>query len=1197
VKCKNGFPGNGNLNRVVIVLSAALLACSAWGYRSLEFDLADERAPGGPTLNAVCFVPGTTPTNTNCRYFAVGQNGWVYRLQTYGASIDDSTQLDPNYDLSGVSGFRWGSSTNNALVVAVGYRRDSISPTEPKWKGAIWISTDRGNNWNRVLENLIPQFPILDKAVPFLDVKVTSQSNIWVSCGYGFVFWSRDGGQTWSRTNQKPGGDQQLGWLWGVWASDVNTAWVCAVETTFVAVTHDGGNSWTTYAPFAGDSISYHDVCASPALGRVYFAGDKGKVVSAAMDGTDWQELDALGTEAEWVKGVCPYVSFYDITLFCAGTGGTINDARNPDVDILWFSRRYDFNAIAGGAWDPSGSDTFVTYVAVGTNRTIMRVRAKQDSYSLTVPQNPHQSQDEIFLVDIPSDDGWAVYGNWEPDSDYSNYWHVYIYPANDCDNYELSKTTDWGKRIYNLDYEYPMFPAPYDSMLTGLDITVTVTSEDEENEEVDVYEDDIVAEDNLVPRGSVPGFRGRLIPPYTVQLHWNDLPAGQELRLGGYRVCPEVFGLDWSWNHPSPNYRTSYAEDSRRYPRPCSVVYRVRALDRSFQYSEQWSKYCTLRLPVLTASAPTATAFNNGRHLARVLNTEWLHAVYEMDGKVMYSNSGDGGRHWVEPIELDMGTSPAVAINQFGWPWVVYLRGSDVCFKVRDYSGMWVGGVLFSGGEALMPGPPSLALAPPIAIPEMNYAVAAFPVYDPIMGTSGVRFVKFDRFQQGQSVIDPVPNFAMSDSFVTLSISPGEVMHCAWQRGPDILYSDALIPPGQWGGFNWFTPWCISQPEQVSKHPSLESFGEAVFAVWTDWATGEIFESKKPVWAPPVKWSLPMNVSATPDFSDFAQMSTSEAVSWQDMHQTGTWEILARIQGQLVAVSESPAANSEYGHVSAQLPDPYTATPLVVYSVWTEDLTPAQLHEVRCRRFDASSGSTTAALTVVGGGDTASTYCVQRDGTGSYGGHAFDYGIDSLQYELRYLDPGYSYRAEAMIYSSNRRVSTEAVYVDSSVRDSSSFSSRRPDTVSFLIPPGLGHDGEVGLELRKQSGEHAALGLLRLFAFEVVPQDSGGGGQQGSSLFDPSMGPALFAPAPNPFAHAVNVRYQVNAAGLTSVYVLDVAGRRVRTLVNIVLRPGAYSVSWNGRDDSEQQLPRGVYFVRLEAPSFSEARKLILTE
>jgi hypothetical protein len=42
---------------------------------------------------------------------------------------------------------------------------------------------------------------------------------------------------------------------------------------------------------------------------------------------------------------------------------------------------------------------------------------------------------------------------------------------------------------------------------------------------------------------------------------------------------------------------------------------------------------------------------------------------------------------------------------------------------------------------------------------------------------------------------------------------------------------------------------------------------------------------------------------------------------------------------------------------------------------------------------------------------------------------------------------------------------------------------------------------------------------------------------------------------------------------------------------------PGIYTLTWNARDDRQRQLPRGVYFVRLETPNYNEARKLILTE
>ena len=108
---------------------------------------------------------------------------------------------------------------------------------------------------------------------------------------------------------------------------------------------------------------------------------------------------------------------------------------------------------------------------------------------------------------------------------------------------------------------------------------------------------------------------------------------------------------------------------------------------------------------------------------------------------------------------------------------------------------------------------------------------------------------------------------------------------------------------------------------------------------------------------------------------------------------------------------------------------------------------------------------------------------------------------------------------------------------------------------------------------------------------------EEGGGGTQNAGLFDPNIHPALFAPAPNPFNGMTNIRYQTNIRGLTRVTVMDITGRRVRNLLTMPQNPGIYNLTWNARDDRERQLPRGVYFVRLETANYCEARKLILTE
>ena len=106
---------------------------------------------------------------------------------------------------------------------------------------------------------------------------------------------------------------------------------------------------------------------------------------------------------------------------------------------------------------------------------------------------------------------------------------------------------------------------------------------------------------------------------------------------------------------------------------------------------------------------------------------------------------------------------------------------------------------------------------------------------------------------------------------------------------------------------------------------------------------------------------------------------------------------------------------------------------------------------------------------------------------------------------------------------------------------------------------------------------------------------EADGGGIQNAGFIDPNIHPALFAPSPNPFNSMTNIRFATNIKGLTRVTVMDIAGRRVRNLLTMPQNPGIYNLTWNARDDRERQLPRGVYFVRLETANYSEARKVVV--
>ena len=105
----------------------------------------------------------------------------------------------------------------------------------------------------------------------------------------------------------------------------------------------------------------------------------------------------------------------------------------------------------------------------------------------------------------------------------------------------------------------------------------------------------------------------------------------------------------------------------------------------------------------------------------------------------------------------------------------------------------------------------------------------------------------------------------------------------------------------------------------------------------------------------------------------------------------------------------------------------------------------------------------------------------------------------------------------------------------------------------------------------------------------------SGGGGAQSASVFNPAISPRLFPAAPNPFTGRTCIKYQVSMSGRTRITVFDVTGRTVRTLVDGMQKPGVYSTSWDARDGRSRTLARGVYFVRLQSPNYSESKKVVL--
>jgi len=91
-----------------------------------------------------------------------------------------------------------------------------------------------------------------------------------------------------------------------------------------------------------------------------------------------------------------------------------------------------------------------------------------------------------------------------------------------------------------------------------------------------------------------------------------------------------------------------------------------------------------------------------------------------------------------------------------------------------------------------------------------------------------------------------------------------------------------------------------------------------------------------------------------------------------------------------------------------------------------------------------------------------------------------------------------------------------------------------------------------------------------------------------------PSARPALSAPAPNPTGNAVAYTITLRRRGAVRVFLTDVQGRVVETLLDRVLDAGEHTFGWS-RERSTRPLAGGVYFMGLVSPEERASRKLVL--
>ena len=76
----------------------------------------------------------------------------------------------------------------------------------------------------------------------------------------------------------------------------------------------------------------------------------------------------------------------------------------------------------------------------------------------------------------------------------------------------------------------------------------------------------------------------------------------------------------------------------------------------------------------------------------------------------------------------------------------------------------------------------------------------------------------------------------------------------------------------------------------------------------------------------------------------------------------------------------------------------------------------------------------------------------------------------------------------------------------------------------------------------------------------------------------------------PSPGIREITIPYQLPEPTRTSLNIYDITGKLIHTVIHTKQAPGYHSIVWDAKDT-----PNGIYFYKLETPSFTQSKKLII--
>ena len=87
----------------------------------------------------------------------------------------------------------------------------------------------------------------------------------------------------------------------------------------------------------------------------------------------------------------------------------------------------------------------------------------------------------------------------------------------------------------------------------------------------------------------------------------------------------------------------------------------------------------------------------------------------------------------------------------------------------------------------------------------------------------------------------------------------------------------------------------------------------------------------------------------------------------------------------------------------------------------------------------------------------------------------------------------------------------------------------------------------------------------------------------------------SLYQNFPNPFNPQTTIQFSIPNQSNVALEIYDIAGKKVKTLINERLDTGFYTINWDGKNEYGENVSSGIYFYILKAGNFKETRKMLL--